>query len=129
MHTDIRLPAIQDNTIPAAEHYARRYNYAGYMLRLYRRAFDVAKTGGQVCLYWNDRPMDLDAWRAEFMRALNARINGPQPPFRKLTDEWQIGIMRDWHRLANIAKRIRIYQFETAEMTKRFGHRLARYDD
>jgi hypothetical protein len=127
--TAINLPVITDNTIAAAEHYARRYNYAGDMLRLYRRAFAAVKEGVEVCLHWNDRPMNLAAWRAEFMRALNARINGPQPLYRKLEPEWQIGIMRDRRRLADMANRIRVYQFETNEMYQRFGNRLARYDD
>jgi hypothetical protein len=40
-----------------------------------------------------------------------------------------VGWLRDRQRLREIGRRIRIYQFETEEVKKRFSHLLSRYDD
>lgn len=40
-----------------------------------------------------------------------------------------VGWLRDRQRLLEIHKRIRVYQFETEEVKKRFSHLLSRYDD
>jgi hypothetical protein len=39
------------------------------------------------------------------------------------------GLKRDAYRLLDIRNRIRVYQFETPELTRRFGHLLAHHDD
>jgi hypothetical protein len=60
------------------------------------------------------------------------RINRNIPGFgkgRKWTDEYQMQQLRDSFRLAAIQQRVRIYQFETPEFRRRFGHLLARHDD
>jgi len=40
-----------------------------------------------------------------------------------------VGWLRDRQRLRDFHKRIRVYQFETEEVRKRFSHLLSRYDD
>ena len=106
-----------------------RYRYHRDILALYKRAFAALKAGCKVRLYWNGEPMDLAGWRAEFAKALHRRISGPQPLYRKLKPEWQTGMRRDRQRLQDIRRRIRVYQFETPEMRKRFGHLLSTYED
>ncbi len=68
---------------------------------------------------------------AQFREGIHERINEELniPWTRKQKDSWQAAIVRDRHRLEDIRRRIRVYQFETPEMMRRFGHLLARYDD
>lgn len=61
--------------------------------------------------------------------AVNRRAGIPDKQGRKQEYEHQIGLRRDKYRLQDIARRIRVYQFETKEVAKRFGHKLASYDD
>ena len=105
------------------------YPHAGEMLALYRHLFKGAKAGYLVRMKRLENPMNLERWRARFMLALNRRMNGAEPPYRKLADQWQIGMRRDRDRLRDIANRVRVYQFETAEARKRFGHLLSIYED
>lgn len=67
----------------------------------------------------------------QFRAGIHERINEALdiPWTRKRKDSWQAAIVRDRHRLEDIRRRIRVYQFETPEMMRRFGHLLARYDD
>jgi hypothetical protein len=63
---------------------------------------------------------------------MHARINRPIPWFglgRKWASIYQVGLMRDARRLKEINQRIRTYQFETPDITARFGHLLTRNDD
>ena len=45
------------------------------------------------------------------------------------SDDLLVSYARDRHRLQDIKRRIRVYQFETEFYTRNFGHLLARYDD
>jgi len=76
--------------------------------------------------------LDHSAWQREFRLALHKRNqpeSGTAPFGRKYDDEWQIRMRRDRNRLADIAGRIRVYQFETPEIDRHFGHLLAHFDD
>ena len=48
---------------------------------------------------------------------------------RKWDNDYQVRLWRDSRRLQDIAKRIRVYQFETEEARSRFSHLLSSYTD
>ena len=48
---------------------------------------------------------------------------------RKWSNEYFIKAWRDSRRLQDIARRVRVYQFETHEATSRFGHLLSTYGE
>lgn len=59
---------------------------------------------------------------------MHDRINRHVPDFgvgRKWGDDYQTHLYRDSRRLRDIANRIRVYQFESAEARARFSHLLA----
>lgn len=61
----------------------------------------------------------IDEARATF-------INNGRRPWRKLEYAFQADSVRDQYRLIDIrTRRIRVYQFETAEVRKRFSHLLS----
>ena len=83
-------------------------------------------------------------YRREFQRALDKRINEKALIIRDKSHErykalnrgrkhrglYQIALYRDRRRYMEMTMdRVRVYQFETPEMTKRYGHLLARQDD
>jgi hypothetical protein len=89
-------------------------------------------------------------WQRDFRKALHRRINrkgslpvvvnerlwnpclnalGYRQGWRKLDSDYQIALWRDSRRLHDIAKRIRVYQFETVEARSRFSHLLANHGD
>lgn len=60
------------------------------------------------------------------------RINRKVPGFgcgRKWDSDYQASLFRDSRRLQDMAKRVRVYQFETIEARSRFADRLASRDD
>lgn len=67
--------------------------------------------------------------RAEFRRALDARIN-LRGGLDAANDPMPIELVRDARRLEDIkVRRIRVYQFESDVCRKRFGNLLAGRDD
>jgi hypothetical protein len=97
-----------------------------------RRANRTARQGGTVQISWSSKLLDAAGWRRAFISALFRRIDdkaGIEHSGRKHSDQYQTGLMRDAYRLRDIRNRIRVYQFETPELTRRFGHLLARHDD
>jgi len=77
-------------------------------------------------------PERVDYILREMRYALHARINRHIPSFgvgRKWTYDYQLHLLRDSRRLRDIANRIRVYQFESAEVCARFSHLLANHDD
>jgi hypothetical protein len=76
--------------------------------------------------------------RQQFHESLHDRINAAQPyssaePFRpapprgrKDCRDWFVGAWRDSRRCRDIARRIVVREFETAEARKRLGHLLTR---
>ncbi|TAK06521.1 MAG: hypothetical protein EPO39_08710 [Candidatus Manganitrophaceae bacterium] len=108
------------------------YPFVKEYLRFVRKAFEITRAGGQIKIRWSDRPMDLRAWRKEFIDALDRRITkygGLDGRGRKFDPDWQLWMRRDRHRLEDIRKRVRVYQFETKEMRRWYGHLLAHRDD
>ena len=105
-----------------------RHDYLNFC----RSANRITRQGGTVQISWSSKPLDAAGWRRAFISALFCRIDnkaGIEQVGRKHSDQYQTGLMRDGYRLRDIRNRIRVYQFETPELTRRFGHLLARYDD
>jgi hypothetical protein len=103
-------------------------------LTVYTAAFRAIKEIAPERLVANFSDYPIPA--ADVLHAMRAgihdRINRQNPDYgkgRKWSEGWQIGIERDAIRLRDIAKRIRIYQFETTECRSRFAYKLARFDD
>lgn len=109
------------------------YQHAGPMVEAYRKAFaHLRSPGATIKMNWAATPIDMNGFRREFVEALHRRINlkqAPTPKWRKLSERSQVAMRRDKHRLEDMHRRIRVYQFETDECRRRFGDRLARYDD
>lgn len=56
--------------------------------------------------------------------------DGRRIGWRKLDGEYQTRLRRDAYRVRDIVRdRVRVYQFETPEIRRRYGHLLSRYDD
>jgi hypothetical protein len=92
----------------------------------------ITRQGGTVQISWSSKPLDAAGWRRAFISALFRRIDnkaGIEQVGRKHSDQYQTGLKRDAYRLLDIRNRIRVYQFETPEVTRRFGHLLAHHDD
>src|SRR4051794_18479032 len=95
----------------------------------------IASPAGAIfksSLMWVFNPTSREEILREFREGVNDRINRHIPGYgrgRNWSEREQTGLMRDARRLQDMARRIRVYQFETALATRRFGHLLARYDD
>ena len=79
---------------------------------------------------------DVPQAAREILKAMRAgladRINRHIPGFgrgRKWSDEYFIKAYRDSRRLRGIARRIRVYQFETTDARARFSHLLSSHTD
>lgn len=111
---------------------SRHYRYIGEYLTACRGAFKAASEGRLIRLWWGGNGLNLDQWRREFIGALNRRINSKvsEPPaWRKLDGHYQTCLWRDARRVEKANRRVRVYQFETAEARSRFSHLLATRDD
>ena len=111
---------------------------AGWYVGEWRRGKALTAAGGTVRTSWAGSDLDAAGFDRFMMDALNARINlrgglmslGGPLNARKGTTEYQCDLRRDVRSLRDILHtRLRVYQFSTPEMTKRYGHLLARYDD
>lgn len=102
----------------------------GAYVRAWRqvKAADQAAAVNTSRFDWTWPTTTAGALRAEMRRALDRRINsrGGRDADNGAVD---IGWARDAHRLDDIRRRVRVYQFERAEVKARFGHLLSRYDD
>ena len=82
--------------------------------------------------HWDSR-LDRQAAQRRLSMLINVAINRkagiPDVACRKQESDYQTHLRRDQRRLQDIRRRIRHYQFETAEVRRRFGHLLSRYDD
>lgn len=79
--------------------------------------------------YSSERAADI---LREMRYGMHDRINRHLPGFgcgRKWKADYQIRLARDAGRLRDIARRIRVYQFESSEARSRFSHLLASPDD
>jgi hypothetical protein len=62
--------------------------------------------------------------------AINRKAGIPDIACRKQESDYQIAIARDCRRVHDkIRHRVRVYQFETAEIRARFGHLLSSRDE
>jgi hypothetical protein len=61
--------------------------------------------------------------------AVNRKAGIPDEPFPKCAADYQVRLRGDQSRLQDVARRVRVYQFETAEVRRRFGHFLASRED
>lgn len=107
-----------------------RYREPKAYLDICKRAFDVTSRGGRVRLFWNGEPLDAQGWRAEFLKALHRRINGPDAsnhrggPKRKLCDLYQTGLVRDRRKIDDYVKLRAVHpcrRLETPELQDRFA--------
>ncbi len=109
------------------------YRNAGDYLAIVRRIRAALDAGTLVQLSWSGPQLNQEGWQREFHKALDERINlkvGQPLHWRKLAHTYQIELFRDQRKLREIMlQRIRHYQFATDEVHKRYGHRLAPYDD
>lgn len=97
-----------------------------------KRCLAVLDAGRRVQIDRARASRSREQWHAEFLQELHKRINqkaGPAPRWRKLDCDYQIRLYRDSRRLRDIARRIRVYQFETDEARSRYADRLSRWDD
>jgi hypothetical protein len=61
--------------------------------------------------------------------AINRKAGSPDEPSKKWGDSYQAQCRRDQEALRKLHHGIRVYQFDTREVRRRFGHLLSRYDD
>ena len=79
---------------------------------------------------WDDPTWTREDFYRWFWRCLNEKINRHDTrKYRTMRPDYLVSLRRDAHRLQDIARRVRVYQFETPLCRERFGHLLARYDD
>ncbi len=104
-----------------------RYKHVREYLALLRAAHEALAKGYGIRLRWNGDAMDAQEWQCERIKALDRRITlkAGRPIGRKHSEQYQIGLFRDCHRVRDAFRRIRVYQFETPEITRRYKHLLA----
>lgn len=106
-----------------------RYEHVGDMLWAYRHTFERLKAdeNARVRMFWSSEPLDLAGYRKEFVKALHRRITRKVQAVatRKMSSDYETRSRRDKYRLRDISRRIRVYQFETEEVRRRFGHLLS----
>lgn len=79
---------------------------------------------------WDDPTWSREDFQRWFWRCLNAKINRQDTrQYRTMRPDYLTSLRRDAYRLQDMARRVRVYQFETPLCRERFGHLLARYDD
>lgn len=110
--------------------YGAHLGYHRDYLAMCRRAERAFAEGRRVHFGYGGTPMDEhEFWRA-FRRALHRRITGQLPAWRRLDPAYQVALQRDANRIRDrVQHRVRIYQFETPELRRRFGHLLSSYDE
>lgn len=122
----------------------------GWYVRHSRAGFEYLRSGGgslfgggdarrtvrvgEPILDWPGRDFTLPEferwWWSAMDRRINARAGIGAPRGRKDDPDWEIRAWRDSRRVRDIlTTRLRVYQFETDEARRRFGHLLARRDD
>jgi hypothetical protein len=113
------------------------------LLRYYRRAIEELPEGRKVRVpgrdNWGHYMDSLEAATRLYKMQAEAilRKAGSLPPLNhrgKPCRKWdameQTRMVRDCYRVRDrVTRRVRVYQFETAEVRRRFGHLLSRYDE
>ena len=121
-----RIKRIQCLFILTHANEARRY------VRWCRACLVALDEGKRVRVDHCGDALTREEWHAEFLKVLNKRINlkaGDRPSWRKLDPDYQTRLYRDSRRLRDMARRVRVYQFETTEARSRYADRLSQYDD
>lgn len=112
---------------------AWRYAYVHDYLTYCRAVLRATEDGKRVVRKYGDEPISREQWRAEFLRALDHRINlkaGPYPRWRKLDDIYQTELQRDARRIRDcVTRRYALHQIMTPELRARFGHLISTVDD
>jgi hypothetical protein len=80
--------------------------------------------------FWSDGYNDAHYWRKHFLQGVNNRImtrgEDWRPRGKKDNDTYFTDMMRDKHALQDkVNRRIRVYQFNTPEVKRRFVHLLS----
>lgn len=123
---DSRMITVRRET--AITRFLRDYPEARRLLRE-GRAFTVGR--------WPGRSIETEEkFHAWFMRGLNRKINtyggilAERERWRKWDHDYQVCLWRDQQSLWQILNlRHRVYQFETKEVRRKFGHLLAHHED
>ncbi len=104
-----------------------QYAYIHEYLALLKAAARALAQGKRIQLRWNGDAMDAEEWQRERIRALDRRIalKGGEPSGRKHSQQYQTALLRDCQRVRQALARVRVYQFETPEITARYKHLLA----
>ena len=108
---------------------------AGSYVRAWQRVINACHDpqDPQVIFIWDYREFTPQAARAEFLKALHARINaraGRTPAGRDDSPEYMTRAGRDQRAIRDrILSRVRVYHFETQAARRRFAHLLSRYDE
>lgn len=109
--------------------------HKGEYVRMIREVRAAFARGVKTVRLGYDQFYTREQWERVIWIALNQRINsrgglGADCQCETCVDPDQMArFYRDQQRLRNIHKRIRVYQFETEECRRRFGHLLSHYDD
>ena len=118
--------------------FIRNLPEAGAYVRAWKRGKRITAEGGRFAMDWAGSDLTADQFNRKMRGYLDARINlrGGQMSLggpllaRKGTAEYQISLWRDCRAVRDIlTRRLRVYQLETPEMRKRYGHLLASYSD
>jgi hypothetical protein len=88
------------------------------------------RAGRAVQTHWAARTYTtMAAWKADLLRAIHRRINdraGGLPTGRKWGADYAAAARRDQGRIRDwVLRRVRVYQFETAEARRRYKHLLS----
>jgi hypothetical protein len=114
-------------TDPANARVAKRY------LSWLRTARDALGEGRRVYTNWSTVHKAPESFQAELRRAIDTRINlrgGEAPKGRKDSLDYEAQARRDQGRIHDkLRRRARVYQFETAEARRRYGHLLSSYGE
>lgn len=107
------------------------YKHVKEYLILVKRVKKAFDDGYEVKLTWHEDAVDVISWRKEFVKALDARIKlkgNISLSGKKFESMYQTGLVRDKRRLEDIRNGVRVYQFESGIVKKRFGNLLATYE-
>lgn len=123
----MRTPNKHTLTNPANAEVARHY------YRWLREVQRQLAAGVRVRTTWSGEAHTPTTFRAELWRAIERRINergGGLPAGRKWSNAYYWQAWRDSRRIQDrVLRRVRIYQFETPEAHRRFGHLLSSHGD
>ncbi len=110
-----------------------KYSYISEYLSWLKKCYSTFDRGGRVQMSWAGPMLDQSAWRRKVREAMDLRINlkvRPEPIGRKYDEMYQTDLHRDKNDLHSILqRRVRIYQFRTPDVKRRFGHLLSSHAD